>query len=171
MKSNDQSRIFAWLLIAAVLLIPAWGARGVGAEFDRASYQSVTLDELVEAAPPITEGMDIFLRKRQFTIKLEESPKKCTASIVGTVLKMLGVAEPPATSHCVMISTPRGPKLSAFVQDSLVAHLRRVVKPGQDFHAYVLYFYYSGSSKELGLLVSAFDEMKAGKDENATGGT
>jgi hypothetical protein len=53
----------------------------------------------------------------------------------------------------------------------LVPELARLVKPGQTFHAYVVYFYYAATSKNLGLLVSGFDELKGGKGEPATGGT
>jgi hypothetical protein len=171
MRLKDGSRIVAWLLILAAALIPTRGASGASPEFDRASYEAVTLDELVDTAPQITEGMDIFLKKRQLDVKLEESPKECRALIVVRVLKMQGVSEPPASSHCVLISTPRGRKMSAFVQDSLVADLTRLVKPGQSFHAYVLYFYYAGTSKNLGLLVSGFDELKSGTGDPGTGGT
>lgn len=65
----------AWSLVVAVLFITAWGPGRASDDFDWASYQSVTLDELVDGAPQITEGMDIFLKKRQFDVKLEEAER------------------------------------------------------------------------------------------------
>ncbi len=153
---NLKSRL-ATLVLASSALTPAVAhPEGPEPQFDHRSYQPTTLDELIAAVPKIDEGMDIFLKKRQFDLRVEGKPKRCTALIVGRVLRMLGVEEPPETSHCMRVSRSVGGKRELFVQDALVKSLREHVRKGDIIRVYAVYFYYAAESGNLGILVNDF---------------
>jgi hypothetical protein len=156
MKLN--SALFGRVVVAGMLALDAPQSDALEPTFDYGSYQPTTLDELVATVPKIDEGMDIFLKKRQFEIRIEGRPKRCTALIVGRVLRMLGIDEPPEASHCMQVSGTAGKKREVFVQDALVESLREHVKKGDIIRVYALYFYYAAASGNLGILINEFDD-------------
>ena len=126
------------------------------AAFDWESYTPVDLDALVENAPPIDEGMDIFFKKVRFDAVLVSHPEPCTAVIVGRVLRMQGIDTQMEVNHCLTIRRQDGNEMKAFIQDSLVESLRGDFEVGENVRFYVAYIYFSGVSKNLGFLVTAF---------------
>jgi hypothetical protein len=125
-------------------------------EFDYDSYKQTTLDEILDNPPKIEEGMDIFIKKRQFPVKLEHHLKPCRALIVGRVLRMQGVTETPEVSHCMQVSSAKGRSVQVFLQDALVDTLKAEVKQGDMIKVYAIYLYYSAPSKSHGILISGF---------------
>jgi len=155
-------RIELAVMAMLALLAPLTGGHTRASEsFDYDAYQPTTLDDLAATVPNITEGMDIFLKKRQFEAVQVSEPKRCTAVIVGRVLRMQGVTEPPATAHCMKLRSPKGLEVEVFIQDTLVSDPARELKKGARLRVYATYFYFAAASKRMGLLVNAYTAMEA----------
>jgi hypothetical protein len=162
-KTSLRIRIVLLQLLAAVLFLQVTTtALPAQQEFDYDSYTKTTLDEILENPPKIDEGMDIFIKKRQFVVKVEGPPKPCRALIVGRVLRMRGIEVIPEVSHCMQVSSPKGKSIEVFLQDVLVDAFKADAKRGEMIKVYVVYLYYSAPSKSHGILVSAFDTADSG---------
>jgi hypothetical protein len=149
-----QTAVLRTLMTVALLASPTFS---IGhQEFDHDSYKQITLDDILENPPDIQEGLDIFVTKRQFLVKVERLPESCTAVIIGRVLRMRGVSEVPEVSHCMQVSSPKGKPVQVFVEDVLVEGLKKDVKQGDTIKVYAIYLYYSAVSKSHGILISAF---------------
>jgi len=135
--------------------------------FDYESYTPTTLDEILDHPPAISEGMDIFFKKRDLAATVTEVPGPGTAVIVGRVLRIRGVIsqtqEAPAVNHCVTVKSDMGKSVRMFLQDVLVETFRVEAPVGTRVRLWVAYLYYGAASREHGFLVNEFEAL-VGKD-------
>ena len=129
--------------------------------FDHASYVSTSLDEIYASAPKITEGADIFFKKRQFAVKLTSAPAKCPDGWIRKVFQILGIADPPAVTHCVNVESSEGRTTEVYVQDVLVDALREEIPVGGSLRIYAAYLFFNGHTRRPGLVMNEFEAIDA----------
>lgn len=148
----------------AALLLALWPLAGLAASFDYDAYAKTTLKQIYAEAPKITEGADLFFKKRQFVVTLKSAPAKCPNGWITVVFRTLGIKEPPPVNHCITV-TDGERENEIYVQDQLADALKAEVKVGQPFRAYVLYCFYNGASKKPGFVLNEFEAV--GREGNA----
>src|SRR5215467_13729050 len=135
-KTFKRSNVRILLILMASFFLLAPHARIAAQGFDYDSYKETTLDEILDNPPDIQEGMDFFIKKRQFVVKVERYPEQCTARVVSRVLQMQGITNIPAVSHCMQVSSPKGKSVQVYVQDKIVDGLKEDVKLGDKIKVY-----------------------------------
>ena len=148
-------RIAFTVFLAVIVSVSLLGQQA----FDESAYTKTTLEEIYAGAPRIEEGADLFLKKRQFVVKLKDGPRKCSNGWITVVFRTLGVESPPPVSHCVTVESESGLVNEMYVQDVLVESLGKEVRPGGTFTAYVLYCFFNGHTKKPGFVLSEFDPV------------
>jgi hypothetical protein len=149
--------------MAVGLILGSTAVIGEEQTFDHDSYLATSLEEIYASAPKITEGADLFFKKRQFVVKLEEPPAKCPDGWIRKVFQILGVAEPPPVTHCIKVASAEGRTAEIHVQDVLVDALREEIPVGGSLRIYAVYLYFNGHTQQAGFVMNEFEAVDTGE--------
>lgn len=137
-------------------------------DFDHDAYVKTTLAEVQATAPKISQGADLFFKKRQFEVEVVRGPESVSNGWITVVFRTLGIADPPAVNHEIIVKGSDGKELEMYVQDVLVDALRDEVPVGSRFRAYALYLFFNGHTQKPGFVLSEFEALNSSLQPTAT---
>ena len=149
MKTTLQTAVIMFLLVGTA----------TGGQFDHAAYGETTLDEIFAAAPKISEGADLFFKKRQFEVELLRGPQKVSNGWITVVFRTLGISDPPPVNHEILVRSPQGKEVEMYVQDVLVEPLREEVAVGSKVRVFALYLFFNGHTQKPGFVLNEFQAL------------
>lgn len=131
--------LFASILAAAAIAGP------VDAD---AVHREVDIDAYVAEQRPLTASSRTLLPPRyiSFAAKLAQPPRKAKTDYLRQAFSVLGITEPPAVGHQMLLVTPAGSKLPVYVEDALVPAIAATpaARQGARFWGYHIYTYSRG---------------------------
>ena len=132
--------------------------------FDYSAYPLQNVDEIItEGRAMATEsrtGVEIMIPPKKFSFdgRLESLPSSCKPDFLFRVMRVQGFTpeQLPPINNCLLIRSPRGEVLTAFIQDTVAAFLKKEVQAGAPVRFYVMYVFFGQKTQLPVFLVSEF---------------
>lgn len=141
-------------LLPSMLFALLAAATRAAAAFDYASYQPADIDELIEQSrgytPEETEGQTLFTspRKVRLVAELHAYPWPCPDLLPHTLLKTIGVAEPPPMARCMQLRSSGGGVVLLWIQESIAEFVEEEYALGDPIEVRALWLFVNGSDKK-----------------------
>jgi hypothetical protein len=139
-----------------------------GSDFDFASYENETLDNIVKRSNVIIDehgedkGIEILNPSKRvaLTEELVKLPYKCSTEALTRFMKLVGfeIESLPPINYCIEIRSKSGVVATFYVQDSLVGFINEEVKLGDSINLWALWVFSDGFTRLPFFLVNSYEK-------------